>query len=174
MNFAINIEQFRLIDGYDNYEISSHGRVRNNRTSRILKPSTRNDGYKQIGLNRDGEKKQHSIHRLVAFSFLEKTEEQTEVDHIDHCRSNNMLDNLRWTTKSENNRNASRRIDNTSGESGVSYNKSNRNWRAYWHDDNMKQKYKSFSVKQYGNAEAKQMAINYRRERCLENGYLNI
>ena len=29
MNFPINIEQWRLIDGYDNYEISSHGRVRN-------------------------------------------------------------------------------------------------------------------------------------------------
>ena len=37
MNFPINIEQWRLIDGYDNYEISSHGRVRNNKTSKIMK-----------------------------------------------------------------------------------------------------------------------------------------
>ena len=57
MNFAINIEQFRLIDGYDNYEISSHGRVRNNKTSRILKPSTNKDGYKHIVLTKDKQNK---------------------------------------------------------------------------------------------------------------------
>ena len=31
MNFPMNIEQWRLIGGYDNYEVSSHGRVRNNK-----------------------------------------------------------------------------------------------------------------------------------------------
>ena len=174
MNFAINIEQFRLIDGYDNYEISSHGRVRNNRTSRILKPSTRNDGYKQIGLNRDGERKHHLVHRLVAFAFLEKTDEQTEVDHIDHDKINNMVTNLRWTTHCHNMRNQSTSIVNTSGVSGVSFHKSNNIWEASWRDENMKRKYKSFSVNKYGNDEAKLMAINYRRERCLENGYINI
>ena len=35
---ADNIENWLLIDGYDNYEVSSFGRVRNNRSSRILKP----------------------------------------------------------------------------------------------------------------------------------------
>ena len=33
----INIEQWRLVDGYDNYEISSFGRVRNSTTSKIMK-----------------------------------------------------------------------------------------------------------------------------------------
>ena len=36
---ADNIENWRLIDGYDKYEVSSHGFVRNNKTGRILKHS---------------------------------------------------------------------------------------------------------------------------------------
>ena len=174
MNFPINIEQWRLVSGYDNYEVSSHGRVRNNKTNLILKIQNSTAGYKQIGLNRGGEKKKHGIHRLVAFAFLDRTDEQTEVDHLNHDRSNNMLDNLRWVTKSVNQRNASRRTDNISGTSGVSFHNSTNSWRASWQDANMRHKNKFFSVKRYGNDEAKQLAINYRRERARENGYLNV
>ena len=173
MNFAINIEQFRLIDGYDNYEISSHGRVRNNRTSRILKTRTDKDGYKIIDLTKDKQRKTNKIHRLIAFAFLEKTDEQTEVDHIDHSRSNNMVNNLRWVSRSENCRNKTRQHNNQSGTSGVHFQKSINSWVASWYDDE-KQKSKSFSINKYGNDEAKQLAINYRRDRCLENGYINV
>ena len=85
-----------------------------------------------------------------------------------------MLDNLRWTTQSINQRNALRRTDNTSGESGVHFHKSKDIWIAYWRDVNKKQQSKAFSVNKYGNEEAKLLAINYRRERARENGYLNI
>ncbi len=91
MNFPINIEQWRLIDGYDNYEISSHGRVRNNEKSKIMKSNLIRTGYQQIGLNKNGKKKYFLVHRLIGFAFLEKNEEDIEVDHIDHNRSNNMI-----------------------------------------------------------------------------------
>ena len=110
---------------------------------------------------------------MVAFAFLDKNDEHTEVDHIDHNRGNNMVNNLRWTTKSVNQRNASRRTDNTSGTSGVIFHKCINSWVAQWYDDE-KQKSKSFSVKTYGNEESKQLAINYRRERARENGYINV
>ena len=74
MNFPINIEQWRLIDDYDNYEISSHGRVRNNKTGRIMKNHNDDYGYVQIGLTKDKKQKQHRVHRLVAFAFLDRTE----------------------------------------------------------------------------------------------------
>ena len=173
MNFPINIEFWRLISGYDNYEISSHGRVRNNKTNRIMKPSTDKDGYKIISLTNDEKRKAHKVHRLVAFAFLDKNDEHTEVDHIDQNKINNMVNNLRWTTKSVNQRNKSRQHNNTSGESGVCFHKRCNYWVARWCDDE-KRKFKSFSVNKYGDAEAKQHAINYRREMAIANGYINV
>ena len=54
MQIADNIEMWRLINGYDNYEVSSHGRVRNNRTMRILKGGKNLDGYIHVGLSKNG------------------------------------------------------------------------------------------------------------------------
>ena len=53
MNFPMNIEQWRLISGYDNYEVSSHGRVRNNKTSRIMKQRLIKKGYHDVELSKD-------------------------------------------------------------------------------------------------------------------------
>ena len=135
MNFPINIEQWRLIDGYDNYEISSHGRVRNNETRKIMNYSNRKDGYTRIELSKNGEKKSYAVHRLVGFAFLEKKEEDIEVDHLDHNRSNNLLTNLRWTTSSGNNRNRSISSKNISGNQGVSFDKSTNSWVASWYEE---------------------------------------
>lgn len=53
-----------------------------------------------------------------------------DLDHIDGNPSNNKLDNLREVTKSENLRNCKRRQDNTSGITGVHYNKRQNQWTA--------------------------------------------
>ena len=74
MNFAMNIEHWALIDGYDNYDISSFGRVRNNKTSRIANINTDDKGYYRIQLRKDGSAKTHRVHILAAIAFLEKIE----------------------------------------------------------------------------------------------------
>ena len=53
-----------------------------------------------------------------------------EIDHIDGNRTNNSIKNLRCVDKSTNQRNASLRLDNTSGVVGVSYNKQWGKWSA--------------------------------------------
>jgi hypothetical protein len=168
----MNIEQWRLISGYDNYEISSHGRVRNNKTNGIMKSKIESNGYARITLRYEKSKRTHRVHILVADAFLNKNIEHTDVDHKDHNRSNNMLNNLRWVTHSQNCRNKSRQHNNTSGTPGVYFHK-NGYWIASWNND-IGCKTKSFSIKKYGDEEAKQLAINYRKERAQENGYLNI
>ena len=173
MNFAMNIEQWRLISGYDNYEISSHGRVRNNKTNVVIKSQIECNGYARITLRFEKSKHTHRVHILVADAFLNKNIEHTDVDHKDHNRSNNMLNNLRWVTHSQNCRNKSRQHNNTSGTPGVNFHR-NGYWMATWRDDNKKNCSKAFSVSKYGDEEAKQLAINYRKERAQENGYLNI
>jgi hypothetical protein len=47
------------------------------------------------------------------------------IDHKNHNREDNRFKNLRDTTQQSNNKNASKRKDNTSGVVGVSWNKRN-------------------------------------------------
>jgi hypothetical protein len=169
MAFAINIEQWRLVDGYDNYEVSSHGRIRNNKTARILCPIL-NRGYYSLSLCKDGVRQTHNIHRLVAFAFCNNPNNYTVVDHIDRSRTNNMFNNLRWCTSSENSRNISIKSNNTSGITGV--NKKKNSWRAIWYDNECNEKSKSFSIKRFGDEQAKTLAIAHRKARELEFGYL--
>ena len=89
MAFAINIEQFRLVDGYDNYQVSSHGRVRNCVTDRIMNACIRGE-YLCAHLSKDGKCKNHQVHRLVAFAFCENQNNKNVVDHIDRIKTNNV------------------------------------------------------------------------------------
>jgi hypothetical protein len=53
-----------------------------------------------------------------------------DVDHIDRNRANNTLANLRWVSRSVNNRNKSKRAGTSSEFAGVSRNKAVRKWQA--------------------------------------------
>ena len=60
-------------------------------------------GYLQVGLNVFGEKrKNYSIHRLVAETFIGLCPKGKEVSHQDDDPSNNALTNLKYETHREN------------------------------------------------------------------------
>ncbi len=172
-DFPKNAEYFRAVDGFPAYEVSSDGRVRTIKTGRMRKLQLRPDGRIQVRSEKDKKQSQHLVHILVATAFVNKTDGCDIIDHIDRNPANNNYENLRWTTSSGNGRNASKRKDNTSGTSGVQYDK-NGYWIASWYDENMKKQYKYFSVKKLGDEQAKQLAINYRKQMAEENGYLNV
>jgi hypothetical protein len=170
MAFAENIENWRLIDGYDNYEVSSHGRVRNNVTSKILKTSSDKDGYYYLALYKNKTRKTYKLHRLIAFAFCDNPNNYNIVDHIDKSRINNMFNNLRWVTVSENQRNRTTNTNNTSGKAGV--HKDRNSWQCRWRDTDGGQYSKSFSIKTYGDEQAKVLAVEHRRIKEVEFGYL--
>lgn len=97
------MEEWKLIEGYENYEVSSHGRVRNNKTGRILKPKIHHDGYLRIGIYKNNIQKFYQIHRLVGSAFIPNLENKPQIDHIDNNPENNSVYNLRWVTYHENN-----------------------------------------------------------------------
>jgi hypothetical protein len=39
------MEIYKIVEGYENYEVSTFGNVRNIKTNRILKPGTSSNGY---------------------------------------------------------------------------------------------------------------------------------
>jgi len=120
-------EIFKTIEGYENYEISNLGNVRNKKTNRIMKK--RNSfGYYGITLSKNNKRFHTFIHRLIATAFIENPENKELIDHIDNDRLNNDINNLRWSSYIENNRNKPLQKNNKSGHKGIYFNKKNNKW----------------------------------------------
>ena len=95
------------IINYPNYLIYPNGDVWSILTKRFLKTWNNGNGYIQVGLNKNGKRKNMFIHRLIALHYIPNPKNKKEIDHIDNIKSNNNIENLRWVTHSENNRNKS-------------------------------------------------------------------
>lgn len=111
------IERWIDIQGYEGlYQISSHGNVRSLDRSKkanhnnyyiakgkLLKHSFNHKNYPEVALyNKEGKRRNHRIHKLVATNFLVKGSNQTQINHKDGIKSNNNIDNLEWCTGEEN------------------------------------------------------------------------
>lgn len=88
---------------YINYEVSNYGDVRNARTGRVLKLS--GYGYYQVHFWKDGKRKMFLVHRLVYEAFNGPIPDGLVIDHVDGCKTNNRLENLRVCTQKENSNN---------------------------------------------------------------------
>lgn len=84
-----------------NYSVSDNGEVRNDKTNKILSQRTQ-QGYKHVTLTINKKPKSFRVHRLVAIAYIPNPENKPYVNHLDGCRSNNIVSNLEWCTPSEN------------------------------------------------------------------------
>ena len=123
-------ESWKTIRDYENYSVSSFGRVYSNKTNRILKPGRNTGGYYHVDLCKNGKGKPHLINRLVAIAFLPNHDNKSMVDHIDGNKTNNNIINLRWATRSQNSYNQDIHKDNTTGFKGVTWYKSRQKYVA--------------------------------------------
>lgn len=94
--------------------------------------------------------KSYLVHRVIWEIQKGSIPKDKIIDHFDQNPLNNCISNLRLIDKPMNTRNAKMRSDNTSGTTGVSYNKRNRSWRASWCDASGKFRQKNFSITIYG------------------------
>lgn len=106
-------EKWKDINGYEGfYQISNNGRVRSwrfksGKKGRREKPFIKSqwttpNGYRFVGLWRDGHRKSTSVHKLVAMHFIPNPKRKPQVNHKDGVKSNNHVSNLEWVTCSEN------------------------------------------------------------------------
>ena len=98
------MEEWRIIDGFENYEISNMGNVRSNRG--VLKPGKDTYGYNQVNLYNNSKRHCRKVYRLVMDAFNPNVENKPQIDHINRVRSDDRLENLRWATARENVRNS--------------------------------------------------------------------
>lgn len=97
-------ELWKKIEGHETYSVSTHGRVRNDKTGRILKPTTGTNNFIVVNLRTNGRTYCKMVHTLVAKSFLENPDPivLTDVHHKDTNKSNNHLNNLEYVTHKQN------------------------------------------------------------------------
>jgi hypothetical protein len=118
----MQIENWKPVKNYEGlYEVSTFGRVRSlerkferahpkNKNliqemtykSNLVKFHLTSKGYCRIGIYKDGIKKNHLVHRLVADAFINNNENKEQVNHKNGVKCDNSLSNLEWCTNIEN------------------------------------------------------------------------
>ena len=97
-------EQWKPIDGYEDYLISNHGRVRSlkRHNDRLMPLTKQRKGYYYVMLYRCNVGKCFRVNRLVALHLIPNPDNLPEVNHIDGDKANNHASNLEWCTRSHN------------------------------------------------------------------------
>lgn len=91
------IEEWKAINGYEMYEISTTGKVYSHRSNKLLKHQK--SAYPFVRLYKDGKYKNFQIHRLVAMAFIENPSNYEIVNHKDENKYNCNVSNLEWCTR---------------------------------------------------------------------------
>jgi len=104
------VEIFRNIplDGYENFQVSTCGNIRNIKTNNMLASHPDKDGYCVLTLRICGKKKQVKLHRLVGITFIDNPLGKPCINHKDGVKTNNFVGNLEWATVEENAAHASK------------------------------------------------------------------
>lgn len=95
------MEEWKQIEDYPDYYVSSLGRVRSQKkwhgtSSRLLTPSKTKKGYLCVGLCNDGKMKILLVHRLVASAFIPNPDCLPQINHKNEIKTDNRVENLEW------------------------------------------------------------------------------
>ena len=109
MEKRIAMEEWKTIPDYEEYQVSTLGRVKRLAyyknvcgggkqycEERILKSQKRKRGYQAVMLSKNSKKKSFLVHRLVAIVFIPNPDNLPQVNHKDENTSNNCVNNLEW------------------------------------------------------------------------------
>ena len=90
-------EVWREIEFFPGYSVSSHGRIRADKSGKLLSLNLNQYGLLQVGLMRKGVQCHRSVPLLVAKAFLEPVAGPFDTPiNLDGDRHNNRVENLVW------------------------------------------------------------------------------
>ena len=98
------MEVWKSIEGYENYQVSNLGNVRNLNYNgakgkvKNLTPKKNNSGRLWVELRANNKAKTFLVHRLVGMAFIPNPNNLPQINHIDENPLNNCVENLEWCT----------------------------------------------------------------------------
>ena len=100
-------EIWKECKNHKGYFVSNLGRVKSEKRNyvngfKILKQTTKKDGYKRVHIKYDDFDKHVYVHRLVANAFLENVNGKKYINHNNGIKDDNRPENLEWCTHKEN------------------------------------------------------------------------
>lgn len=108
-------EEWRLVSGYPGYEVSSYGRIRNDRIVMRQQACGSRLSYMKVGIVANGARKHLLVHRAVLEAFVGPCPEGAEACHNNGIADDNRVDNLRWDTRKSNHADKRAHCTNLSG-----------------------------------------------------------
>jgi hypothetical protein len=131
MTITIPLERLQKALAYDPHTgVVTWKEDRGGRPAGSIAGSLKPTGYRHVRV--DGRMFQE--HR-VAWALHYGEWPSANIDHVNGNPSDNRIENLRCVMQAENNKNARRRKDNTSGVTGVLWYKASKKWGAKIHRD---------------------------------------
>lgn len=127
------------IKGYEGlYKATEDGKIFSVRLGRYLKQyvysgATAKQKYLAVGLPniRSNRKTRNCyVHRLIAETFIPNPNNLKQIDHINHDKTDNNINNLRWCTIQQNHQNMPKGKKTSSKYKGVTFVKSSNRWIA--------------------------------------------
>ncbi|CAL6057100.1 Conserved_hypothetical protein [Hexamita inflata] len=98
--------QILPIPGFERYTINEDGEVFDTKDNKQIIQTLDKDGYYRIKLVDQNNKRFNKyVHRLLAETFIPNPLNLPEVDHILAIKTDNRLTNLRWVSRSDNQKN---------------------------------------------------------------------
>jgi len=121
INLMAEVEEWRQVVGWPEYEVSNLGRIKRIRhatgatVGAVINPWKSKNGYLMVGLSRESSVKTKLVHRLVAEAWIGSTEGM-DVCHNNGTRHDNRLENLRIDTRKGNMRDVYKHDTHIRGE----------------------------------------------------------
>ena len=109
----------KSITGFENYTVTTDGRVYSLRKKGYLIQRVTKDGYMSVCLKTPIRKENFLVHRLVADTYLPKDSDRQIVNHKDSNRRNNDVSNLEYVTARENSIHSSKTGNNAKFKKAV-------------------------------------------------------
>lgn len=90
------MELWKPIPGFD-YSVSNRGRIRSEKTDRILSVNRNQYGVPQVGMMKNGVQYHRSVPLLVVKAFVKQPSDAFDTPiNLDGDRDNNRVENLMW------------------------------------------------------------------------------